>query len=34
VICGPAPMIDAVEHSLGDLGIPLSRMLSEKFSYD
>lgn len=34
VICGPAPMIDAVEHSLGELGIPLSRILSEKFSYD
>ena len=34
VVCGPAPMIDAVEHSLGQLGIPLSRILSEKFSYD
>lgn len=34
VICGPALMIDAVEHALGKFGIPLSRILSEKFPYD
>lgn len=32
VICGPAPMIDSVEHSLTELGVPLRQMLSERFS--
>ncbi len=34
VVCGPGPMIDVVEASLGRLGIPLRRIISEKFSYD
>lgn len=33
-VCGPAPMIDSVEESLGDLGIPMRQIVSEKFSYD
>lgn len=32
VVCGPAPMIDSVEHSLQQLGVPLRRIISEKFS--
>lgn len=34
VVCGPNPMIDSVEETLGRLGIPMSRVLAEKFSYD
>ncbi|MFQ6007193.1 MAG: ferric reductase-like transmembrane domain-containing protein [Woeseia sp.] len=34
VVCGPAPMIDSVESSLEGLGVPLGRIVSEKFSYD
>jgi len=34
IVCGPAPMIDGVATTLGRLGIPASRILSEKFSYD
>ena len=34
VVCGPAPMINSVEDSLEELGIPLEQILSEKFSYD
>lgn len=34
VVCGPAPMIDSVEGGLSRLGIPLRRILAEKFSYD
>lgn len=34
VVCGPAPMIDSVEDSLGRLGVPLRQIVSEKFSYD
>jgi len=34
VVCGPTPMIDSVEDILGRLGVPMSRILSEKFSYD
>jgi ferredoxin-NADP reductase len=34
VVCGPSAMIDSVEQSLGRLGIPLRRIVSEKFSYD
>jgi len=33
-VCGPAPMIDSVERSLGCLGIPMKQIVSEKFSYD
>ena len=34
IVCGPAPMIDSVEESLGRLGVPLRQIVSEKFSYD
>lgn len=34
MICGPSEMIDSVEESLVRLGIPLSRIISEKFQYD
>lgn len=33
-VCGPGPMIDDVERSLGRLGIPTGQIVSEKFSYD
>ncbi|MCG8692371.1 MAG: ferredoxin reductase family protein [Minwuiales bacterium] len=33
VVCGPAPMIDAVEEALRKLGVPIRYILSEKFSY-
>ncbi len=33
-VCGPAPMIDAVEKALGELGIALERIVSEKFQYE
>jgi len=33
-VSGPNPMIDAVEDILGRLGVPMSRVLTEKFSYD
>ena len=32
VVCGPALMIDSVEHSLEQLGVPLRQILSEKFT--
>lgn len=34
LVCGPAVMIDAVETTLVGLGIPLSKIVSEKFQYD
>ncbi|MDX1430895.1 MAG: ferredoxin reductase family protein [Gammaproteobacteria bacterium] len=34
VVCGPGAMIDSVESSLERLGVPLRRILSEKFNYD
>jgi predicted ferric reductase len=34
MVCGPAPMIDATEAALVRLGIPLERIISEKFQYD
>lgn len=34
MVCGPAPMIDATETALVRLGIPLERIISEKFQYD
>jgi len=34
VVCGPAAMIDDVENSLEGIGVPLGKIISEKFSYD
>lgn len=34
VMCGPAPMMEAVEDALIGLGVPASRILSERFQYD
>jgi len=34
IVCGPAPMIDSVEDILEELGVPMHRIVSEKFSYD
>jgi predicted ferric reductase len=34
VVCGPPPMIDGVQATLAGLGVPASRVLAEKFSYD
>ncbi|TDE41198.1 ferredoxin reductase family protein [Antarcticimicrobium sediminis] len=34
VLCGPAPMLEAVEDALIELGIPSRNILSERFSYD
>jgi predicted ferric reductase len=34
MVCGPVPMIDAAEAALVRLGIPLERIISEKFQYD
>lgn len=34
VLCGPPPMLDAVEHALIDLGVAPKRILSERFDYD
>jgi predicted ferric reductase len=34
VVCGPPPMIDAVQTALVGLGVPARHVLSEKFSYD
>ena len=34
IVCGPGPMIDAVESSLERLGVPLRQIVSEKFNYD
>lgn len=33
-ICGPTPMMDSVERTLGGLGVPLRQIVSEKFKYD
>lgn len=33
-VCGPTPMIDSVEDTLGKLGVPLRQIVSEKFKYD
>jgi predicted ferric reductase len=32
-ICGPAVMMDAIEKALGDLGVPMSRYHSERYSF-
>lgn len=34
IVCGPTPMIDGVGASLARLGVPASRIRSEKFNYD
>lgn len=34
VVCGPVPMIDAVENSLLAVGIPARQIISEKFGYE
>ncbi len=34
VICGPGAMMETVEETLSDLGVPASQVLSERFSYD
>jgi len=33
-VCGPTPMIDAVEETLERLDIPLEQIVSERFRYD
>jgi predicted ferric reductase len=33
-VCGPPAMIDAVEMSLAELGVPLEKIASERFVYD
>ena len=32
-ICGPNPMMDAVETALGELGVPMSKYHSERYSF-
>jgi ferredoxin-NADP reductase len=32
-ICGPNPMMDAVEAALGKLGVPMSKYHSERYSF-
>lgn len=32
-ICGPGPMMDAVEKALGELGVPMSKYHSERYSF-
>jgi predicted ferric reductase len=33
-VCGPTPMIDAVESELIELGVPLAQIVSERFRYE
>ncbi|MCM5571163.1 ferredoxin reductase family protein [Burkholderiaceae bacterium FT117] len=33
-VCGPTPMIDAVEHALDRAGVPLAQIVAERFRYD
>ena len=33
-LCGPTPMIDSEERTLDVLGVPLARIIAEKFQYD
>lgn len=33
-VCGPTAMIDSVERTLDEMGVPLARIVSEKFQYD
>jgi ferredoxin-NADP reductase len=32
-ICGPDVMMDAIERALGELGVPLSKYHSERYSF-
>ena len=32
-ICGPEPMMDAAEAALAELGVPISRYHSERYSF-
>ena len=32
-ICGPGPMMDAIEKALGELGVPMSKYHSERYSF-
>ncbi|HQR53734.1 MAG TPA: ferric reductase-like transmembrane domain-containing protein [Burkholderiales bacterium] len=32
-ICGPNPMMDAIERALGELGVPLAKYHSERYSF-
>jgi len=32
-ICGPGPMMDAIEKTLGELGVPMSKYHSERYSF-
>jgi len=32
-ICGPGPMMDAIEKALGELGVPLAKYHSERYSF-
>jgi predicted ferric reductase len=34
LVCGPVPMMNAVERALLDLGIPAARIVSERFTYE
>jgi predicted ferric reductase len=34
LVCGPVPMMNAVERALLDLGIPADRIVSERFTYE
>jgi len=34
VLCGPAPMLETVERTLLDQGVPAKNILSERFNYD
>jgi predicted ferric reductase len=34
ILCGPPPMLNSLEAALTDLGVPASRILSERFVYD
>ena len=34
LLCGPAPMLDTVEETLAEMGVPAERILSERFTYD
>lgn len=34
LVCGPAPMLDAVEDALVGLGVPTGQIVSERFRYD
>jgi ferredoxin-NADP reductase len=32
-ICGPGVMMDAIEKALGELGVPMSKYHSERYSF-